>query len=117
MPMKCCNNLDTILELAGTLNHIRSIKDIDKMIQRTSHWYTLGRAWPALEQFKQGLSDMGVLEAIINNPNAFTVAFCHFPEKIDALTFSGMFAVLHSEEGSNKRDTENVILSYWHDYL
>ena len=46
---------------------------------------------------------MGVLEAIINNPNAFTVAFCHFPEKIDALTFSGMFIVLYSEEGSNKR--------------
>ena len=115
--MMSSNNLDTILELAGTLNHIRSIKDIDKMIQQTAHWYTLGRAWPALEQFKQGLSDMGVLEAITNNPNAFTVAFCHFPEKIDALTFSGMFTVLHSEEGSNKRDTENLILSYWHDYL
>ena len=111
------NNLDTILELAGTLNRVKSIKDIDKIVQQTAHWYTLGRAWPALEQFKQGLSDMGVLEAITNNPNAFTVAFCHFPEELDALKFSGMFIVLYSEEGSNKRATENVILSYWHDYL
>ena len=110
------NNLDTILELAGTLNQVKSIKDINKMIQQIAHWYTLGRAWPALELFKQGLSDMTVLETITNNPNAFTVAFCHSPE-LDALTFSGMFTVLYSEEGSNKRATENLILSYWHDYL
>ena len=76
--MMSCNNLDTILELAGTLNRVKSIKEIDKIVQQTAHWYTLGQAWPALEQFKQGLSDMGVLQAIPNNSNAFTVAFCHF---------------------------------------
>ena len=46
-----------------------------------------------------------------------SLAFCHFPENIDTATFSNMSTVLHSEEGSNKRATENVILSYWHDYL
>ena len=110
------NTADRAETVFSHLNQIRSIKDIDKMIQQTAHCYTLGWAWPALEQFKQGLSDRGVLEAI-NNPNAFTLGFCHFPEKIDAVTFSCMFTVLHSEEGSNKRDTENLIMSYWHDYL
>ena len=110
------NTADRTETVFSHLNQIRSIKDIDKMIQQTAHCYTLGWAWPALEQFKQGLSDRGVLEAI-NNPNAFTLGFCHFPEKIDAVTFSCMFTVLHSEEGSNKRDTENLIMSYWHDYL
>ena len=111
------NNLDTILELGGTLQQIKSIKDIDKIVQQTAHWYVLGRAWPALEQFKQGLSDLGVLEAIINNPNVFTVAFCYVPVELQAKAFNDMFTVLYSEQGSNKRAAENVILSYWQDFL
>jgi hypothetical protein len=47
-------NLDTILELGGTLQLMKSIEDIQKVVQQTAHWYVLGRSWPALEQFKQG---------------------------------------------------------------
>ena len=108
------NNLDTILELGGTLQQIKSIKDIEKIVRQTAHWYVSGRAWPALEQFKQGLSDLGVLEAIIN---VFTVAFCYVPVELQAKAFNDMFTVLYSEQGSNKRAAENVTLSYWQDFL
>ena len=110
-------NLDTILELGGTLQQIKSIKDIDNIVQRTAHWYTLGRAWAALEQFKQGLSDLGVLTAVLHNPDVFTPVFCYFPVELDADSFNAMFTILFSEEGSNKRSVENVTLSYWQDYL
>ena len=111
------NNLDTVLELGGTLQQIKSIKDIDNIVKRTAHWLTLGRAWPALEQFKQGLSDLGVLKAITNNPDVFHEAFCYSPVELDADSFKNLFTVLQSEEGSNNRALENVIISHWCDYL
>ena len=111
------NNLDTILELGGTLQPIKSTKDIDKIVQQTAHWYVLGRARPALEQFKQGLLDLGVLNAILSNPDVFYAAFCYIPAELNADSFRNLFTVLPSEEGSNKRAAENLIISYWHDYL
>ena len=110
-------NLDIIFEFAGTLQQLKSVADIGKIVQQTAHWYILGRAWPALEQFKQGLSDLGVLEAVISSPEVFTLVFCYVPVDLTADMFCDIITVCCSEEGSNKRTTESVVVSYWHDYL
>ena len=39
--------LDTIFDMAGTLQMIRIKADIDKIVQRTINWYVLGRSQPA----------------------------------------------------------------------
>lgn len=43
-----------MLNLARTICHIKSTKDVKKVFEQTAHWYVLGGIWPALEQFKEG---------------------------------------------------------------
>ena len=92
-------NLDTIFELTGTLQQLNSVADIGKIVQQTAHWYILGRVWPALEQFKQGLSDLAVLEAVISSPEVFTPVFCYVPVDLTADMFRDIITVCYSEEG------------------
>ena len=95
----------------------KSVEDIQKVAHQTAHWYVLGRSWPALEHFKQGMSELGVMDAVTSNPNAFINIFCHSPEKLTAERFIDLFSIVFSDEGSNKRATENLIFSYWNDYV
>ena len=87
------------------------------MAEQTAHWYVLGRSWPALEQFKQGMSILGIMEAVSSCPNAFFNVLCHFFEKLTAEVFMNLFTIVLGDEGSNKRGTENLVMSYWNDYL
>lgn len=101
-----------------TLRPIKCIQENEKIVRQIAHWYNLARSWPALQRFKQGyLSSLGVLKAILES-NAFTEVFCFFPaDRTKCRQFSNTFTVMFSPEGSNKRASENVVLSYWNDYL
>ena len=69
--------LDTIFDMAGTLQMIRNQADIDKMVQRTINWYVLGRSQRAFCSFKEGLRASGILEAMLKYPNLFRKTFCY----------------------------------------
>jgi hypothetical protein len=109
--------LDNVLELAGTLRPLKSVGDIKAVVEQTARWYALGRAYVALEQFKQGLSLLGVLRAVESNPDVFNKVFCYNPINLSMETFTQIISVHFSEEGSNNRLSENLVISYWNDYL
>lgn len=109
--------LDTILDLAGTIHPFKSVDDIKAVVKQTAHWYTLGRAYVAIEQFKEGLCLLGVLRAMESNPDVFNEVFCYRPLNLSLVTFNQIVSVCFSEEGSNRRLTENRIMSYWGDYV
>ena len=111
-------NLPTILDLAGTLQPVRSLDDIPKIVASTSHWFVLGRAHLAMERFQEGLSALGVLAAMKEFPNTFRSLFCHTPEVVTtAESLEGLFTVKSSPVGSTKAVTESLVLSRWSDYL
>ena len=101
--------LDTIFDMAGMLQMIRIKADIDKIVQCTINWYVLGRSQPAYYSFKEGL---GVLEAMLKYPNLFRETFCYNSEHL-----MSVFIVKRAEEGSNRRNVESLVLSYWNDFL
>lgn len=110
-------NLPTILDLAGTLAPVRVLDDITKIVDSTTQWFVLGRAQPALESFKKGLSALGVLEAVKAHPDAFRPVFCNETEEINSEIMESLFTVTTSPLGSTKAVTESLVLSRWRDYL
>ncbi|CAB4019364.1 G2 M phase-specific E3 ubiquitin- ligase-like, partial [Paramuricea clavata] len=106
-----------VLDLAGMLQPTQTTDDIRKIAEMTAKWFVLGRARPALESFLNGLSTLGVLDALTHNPDVFRPAFCYYPEKLTAESTENLFQVFQSPVGSNKAVTESLVLSRWHDYL
>ena len=109
--------IETTLDLACTLQHITSVDDAIRMAEDTAHWFLLGRVNYSLERFKEGLSVLGVLQSITENPEAFRPVFCFSPQIIDCDLFSLLFIIIRSEKGSNVYQKESLVLSYWSDYL
>ena len=109
--------LDTIFDMAGTLQMIRNQADIDKMVQRTINWYVLGRSQPAFCSFKEGLRALGILEAMLKYPNLFRKTFCYHSESLRLSTILFVFKVKRAEEGSNRRNIESLFMSHWNDFL
>ena len=58
------DNLEKVLELAGTLQILRKQDNALSVVQNTAHWFVLGRGNACFERFKAGLSTLGVLEAM-----------------------------------------------------
>ena len=109
--------IENILDLAGTLELIKSLEDVIRIVYNTAHWYLLDRVNCSLERFKEGLTVLGVLRSIIENPDAFRPVFCFSPQTLNCDSFTSLFIIFRSDKGSNKYQKESQVLSYWNDYL
>jgi hypothetical protein len=109
--------LDSVFDMAGTLQVIRSKADVDKIVQRTINWYALGRSQRAYSSFKEGLKALGVLKAMLKYPKLFKEAFCYKPQPLTVTMLQSIFQVERAEESSNRRNAESLILSHWNDFL
>ena len=109
--------LDIVFDMAGTFQVIRSKADVDKIVQRTINWYVLGRCQPAYSSFKEGLKALGILEAMFKYPKLFREAFCYKSQPLTVSMVQSIFTVERSEEGSNRRNAESLVLSHWNDFL
>lgn len=71
-----------------------------------------------INEVKEGLKTLGVLEAIKQNPEKFREVFCkeNMP-KLDAHMVDLLFSPNFNEEGSNQRPLQEEALVYWRDYL
>ncbi len=107
----------SLFELAGTFRLVRNLEDRDKVVDQTINWFLFGKTRPALEALKEGLKTLGVLEQIEKYPNAFEPLFIYHHKKLTAEDITNIFKVQRSLPGSNKFETENLLLSFWHDLL
>ena len=96
---------------------IQNLDDAKKMVAATLQWFVLARCKPALESFREGLSALGVLEAVKTYPDSFRPLFCDVPEKLTAERMEQLFRPNTSPVGSSKALTESLVLSRWSDYL
>jgi hypothetical protein len=107
------NNLETILDLAGTLQVFQTIEDVLNVVDKTAHWFVLERVQASLERFKAGLSVLGVLDAMCMHYEQFRDVFCYSSCTFSADTFGSLFSILRSEEGSNKYAIEGLFFCKW----
>ncbi|XP_070539541.1 G2/M phase-specific E3 ubiquitin-protein ligase-like [Ptychodera flava] len=106
--------LENITEIAGTWRIMRTEIDKAAVIGSTVKWYLYGRNREALYQFTDGLSTLGVLEAMKQYPTSFKPVFC---EPAPLTTDMFLSDVTRSVEGSNLFNAESLILSHWADFL
>ena len=107
----------SLFEFAGTFRQIRNVEDRDKMVNQTVNWFLFGKTRSAIEALKEGLKTLGVLEQIENYPKVFEPLFIYRPNKLTADSFTAIFEVQRSISGSNKFESENLLLSLWNDLL
>ena len=111
------HNQENLLELAGTFQMLRKQEDVLNLVNNTAHWFVLERVHAACERFKAGLSELGVLQAMIENCEKFKEVFCYSKVTLTAELFGCLFSVHYSEAGSNNRQVEGLVLSHWNDFL
>ena len=111
------SNLETIFDLAGTLEVLKTKEDVFNVAKKTAHWFVLERVQASLERFKAGLSVLGVFDAMCMHYSQFKSIFCHSSTDFSADTFGSIFSILRSEEGSNKFSLDGLVLSHWDDFL
>jgi len=92
-------NLEKVLELAGTHQILRKQEDVLNLVDKTAHWFVLDRVHAAYEQFKAGLSKLGVLGAMIENYDKLKEVFCYSEITLTAELFGCFFLSIKAREG------------------
>ena len=108
---------ETLFTLAGTNCFVANEKAIEKIANQVAHWYVLSRCNIAISQYKEGLETLGVLNSIKEHCGQFKYIFCFPDTKLTAGDVSNLFAIEFSLQGSNRRITEERIISFWLDLL
>ncbi len=114
---QCLDNLSTITDLAGVNRIVRKADDKLRIINDIAKWYVLGKNRPALEELKNGLAILGVLDALQKYPDAFKSVFCYKETTLSSQSFEQFFQMKRSEVGSNHCIVESRVKMYWRDYL
>ncbi|XP_033098296.1 G2/M phase-specific E3 ubiquitin-protein ligase-like isoform X2 [Anneissia japonica] len=109
---------EDFLSLAGLITNINSVDKKNQLVSSAVRFYVLDRTRSAFERLLSGLETLGVLNTIKENPVACRKAFIHSEEsELISERLKTIFHVDFSEKGSNKRSTEEVVLSQFFDYL
>eukprot|EP00794_Sanderia_malayensis_P020750 gene20750-22778_t len=112
---QCLDNLETITNLAGINTIVRKADDKLRVINDVAKWYVLGKTRPAFEELKNGLSMLGIMDALQKNPDAFRSIFCYKEATLSSESFEQLFQTKRSEAGSNYFIAESRIVMYWRD--
>ena len=103
--------------IAGTPGFVQNESGIQKIVEDVAHWYVLEKSCAAINQFRDGLKILGVLDSIKAYPDQFKPLFCFGSVVVTAEMMNGLFAIEYSEKGSNRRAFEENVISYWLDFL
>ncbi|KAL0993875.1 hypothetical protein UPYG_G00115050 [Umbra pygmaea] len=103
--------------MLGALAPVMSLEDRDILLQSAIKYYVNGRLEAVINQLKEGLETLDVLNSIKNNPDTFKPMFVGGGKPLTASEMMSMFRVSYSEVGSNRRAAEEMAISHWRDWL
>ncbi|XP_072571144.1 uncharacterized protein [Paramormyrops kingsleyae] len=102
----------------GALRHLQSLDDSKQLMEAVLHFYCEGRIQAAIQQVREGLNTLGVLEEIILHPQAFEKIFLQDTSSLKASDLVGLFqARCRSLPGCNRRQLEARTIAFWKDWL
>uniref|UniRef100_A0A8C9XP20 HECT domain-containing protein n=1 Tax=Sander lucioperca TaxID=283035 RepID=A0A8C9XP20_SANLU len=105
---------------AGCLRPMRSIRDRDLLVQDIVIFQVIHRVQGPFQRYSvfcEGLKTLGVLDQIRRHPDSFRPLFCYEPNTLTANQVDDLFSIRLSPEGSNKRAAEEMVVTFWRDYL
>ncbi|KAK7171913.1 hypothetical protein R3I93_004269 [Phoxinus phoxinus] len=102
---------------AGCLRPMRSIGDRDLLVHDIVMFQVIHRVQGPFQRFCEGLKTLGVLEKMKRHPDSFRPLFCYEASALTADQVDNLFSIRLSPEGSNKRAAEEMVVTFWRDYL
>ncbi|XP_049427909.1 G2/M phase-specific E3 ubiquitin-protein ligase-like [Epinephelus fuscoguttatus] len=106
------------LSLMGALRHLQSLEHRTELLEAVLHFYCEGRIHAALQQFKEGLATLGVLDQVTSNPQTFEKIFLQDTASLKASDIVGLFQPrCRSLPASNRRRMEARTIAFWEDWL
>ncbi|KAI0240515.1 hypothetical protein LSAT2_008744 [Lamellibrachia satsuma] len=109
--------LSTTVDNGGTMGVLRTQEDVAKVIGRTCHYMVFGRTADAFQQLQDGLSTLGVLEAMKQHPAAFEKVFTVHSVALTMRQMIASFTPVFSESDSSERHVEMRVVNHWHQFL
>ncbi|XP_076738804.1 G2/M phase-specific E3 ubiquitin-protein ligase-like [Maylandia zebra] len=102
---------------AGCLRPMRSLRDRDLLVHDIVMFQVIHRVQRPFQRFCEGLKTLGVLEKMRRHPDSFRPLFCYEPHMLTADQVDDLFNIHLSPEGSNRRAAEEMVVTFWRDYL
>ena len=113
-----CWNLIFLITLPKQAGRQRSLIKKDIIVNTLCRDSVIDKVRSCLEQFKDGLQTLNILDLITKHPGAFEDVFCY--NKVDDLTskvLDDLFYPCLLEMGTVKREKEEQIVMHWQNYL
>ncbi|KAI7810447.1 putative G2/M phase-specific E3 ubiquitin-protein ligase-like [Triplophysa rosa] len=105
------------LTVLGTMHHINSLDERDSLVKHSIQQCVEGRVLRGYQQFMEGLSTLGLAEAIQSYPAHFRSLFVENTQQLSAENLINLFHPVLSSVGSSRRREESRVLCYWRDWL
>ncbi|XP_019859447.1 PREDICTED: G2/M phase-specific E3 ubiquitin-protein ligase-like isoform X1 [Amphimedon queenslandica] len=94
------------------------IEEKEELILAFVNNYLIYSCKGELDQFKNGLKSLGILELLQQYPTLMKPLFVYSKEPcMKATTFLKMFTIKWSPEGSNTRESEEAVIYCWTNYV
>ena len=88
-----------------------------QLVRELCFIFVINKARTAIEMFKDGLHTLDVLDMLMQYPSIFRPYFCYGPVKLTAQSVDEVFKPIFSEEGTQMREREELLVMLWRDYL
>ncbi|XP_045898288.1 G2/M phase-specific E3 ubiquitin-protein ligase-like isoform X2 [Micropterus dolomieu] len=79
------------LAMMGALRHLRSLDHRGELMEAVLQFHCEGRIYAALQQFKEGLTSLGVLDEVTSHPQDFEKVFLQDTTTLKASDIVGVF--------------------------
>ena len=95
-----------------------SLNKKDMIISTLCQYSVIDKVRSCLEQFKDGLQTLHILDLVTKHPAAFEDVFCYNEgDDLTSKILDDLFYPCLSETGTIKREKEEQIIMHWRDYL
>ncbi|XP_076126782.1 G2/M phase-specific E3 ubiquitin-protein ligase-like [Alosa pseudoharengus] len=109
--------LQDYLANAGCLRQLTNMSHKERLVEDVLLFQVVNRVRAPFERFRDGLKTLGILSKIQEHPQAFHPILCHQPVHLTADKLDDLFEIQWSVEGSNRRNVECQIVTFWRDFL
>ncbi len=89
----------------------------EDMVSELCHFFVIDIVRGGLDQMRQGLGTLGILELMKKNPGLIQEAFCAREKPLTASDVNDLFTPNMDDPGSNKYPRQELTLMHWRDYL
>nr|XP_055025012.1 G2/M phase-specific E3 ubiquitin-protein ligase-like isoform X2 [Misgurnus anguillicaudatus] len=113
----CTLKHSTMLQTAGCFRCVKSLEDKMTIVSDFLRWFIIDRNMCVIDRFKEGLSALGLYNALQLYPALLSPVLCHVEKQLTAELLEDLFRPDLSPLGSNRRVREGKTLGFWNDYL